>query len=105
MWTRQHKKSKLRYAVLPLVCFGMLGYFSFHAVNGSLGLQSSERYQAEIDTLKLELASLEQVRQDYEKRTSLLRDGTLERDLVDERARLTLGMTKSNELILLHGNN
>ncbi|MEM8540092.1 MAG: septum formation initiator family protein [Pseudomonadota bacterium] len=105
MWTRQRKKSKLRFAILPVVGLALLGYFSFHSINGSLGLNSSERYQAQIDQLKLELASLEQVRQDYEKRTSLLRDGSLERDLIDEQARLTLGLIRSNEIVLLHSNN
>jgi cell division protein FtsB len=105
MWTRQHKKSKLRFAVLPIVGLALSGYFSFHAINGSLGLHSSERYQAQIDELKFELASLQQVRQDYEKRTSLLRDGSLERDLIDEQARMTLGLIRSNELVLMHDHN
>lgn len=105
MWTRQHKKSKLRFAVLPLVGMALLAYFSFHSINGSLGLNSSELYQTQIDELKLELASLEQVRQDYDKRTNLLRDGSLERDLIDEQARMTLGLIRSNEIVLLHGNN
>lgn len=105
MWTRQHKKSKLRFAVLPIVGIALSGYFSFHSINGSLGLNSSERYQSQIDQLKLELASLEQVRQEYDKRTSLLRDGSLERDLIDEQARMTLGLIRSNEIVLLHSNN
>ena len=83
----------------------LLAYFSFHSINGSLGLNSSELYQTQIDELKFELASLEQVRQDYDKRTNLLRDGSLERDLIDEQARMTLGLIRSNEIVLLHGNN
>ena len=105
MWTRQYKRSKLRFVVVPVMACCVLGYFLFHAVNGTLGLNSSERYDAEIATLEVELASLETKRAELQKRTKLLSDGSLERDLIDESARRSLGMTRANELVMLHSSN
>lgn len=105
MWTRQRKRSKLRYLTLPVLGAVMAGYFSFHAINGSLGLNSSEQYQAQLNNLHVELAALQETRASFERRTEMLSDGTLERDMIDEQARIALGMTKSNELILLHSSN
>lgn len=105
MWTRQYKKSKLRFVVFPAIASVMLSYFAYHGVNGSLGLNSAERFQTEIAELKLELALLEGERTDLSRRTALLRDGSLERDLIDESARHSLGLVRANELILLHSTN
>lgn len=105
MWTRQYKRSKLRFVIVPILACCVLGYFLFHAVNGTLGLNSSERYDARISKLELELASLETRRTELQQRTKLLSDGSLERDLIDESARRSLGMTRANELIMLHSSN
>lgn len=105
MWTRQYKSSKLRVVVVPALACCLLGYFLFHAVNGTLGLNSSERYDAEIAKLEIELAGLEKHRTELQKRTKLLSDGSLERDLIDETARRSLGLTRANELIMLHSSN
>lgn len=105
MWTRQYKRSKLRVVVVPVLACCLLGYFVFHAVNGTLGLNSSERYDSQMSELKVELASLEKRRAEMQTRTKLLSDGSLERDLIDETARRSLGLTRSNELIMLHSSN
>lgn len=102
MWTRQHKKSKLRFAIFPIIALSLLGYFGFHTVNGSLGMNSSDRYDLRIDELRIELAALEKTSANYAKRTTLLRDGNLERDLIDEQARVSLGLTRANEVVLFN---
>ncbi|TCD13131.1 FtsB family cell division protein [Oricola cellulosilytica] len=102
MWTRHHRRSPLRHLLLPVFAFGVLAYFSHHAVNGSLGLASQQRYTEEITQLSSELQMLEKRRSELEKKTAMLRDGSLERDMIDEQARRLLGLTRSSEIVILH---
>lgn len=102
MWTRYHRRSPLRHFVLPVLAVGVLSYFGHHAFNGSLGLASGEQYQATASALETELAALETMREGLEKKTGMLRDGSLERDMIDEQARRTLGITRANEIVILH---
>lgn len=105
MWTRHRKQSRIRLLVLPLFCVLALGYFAFHAFNGSYGLLAKEEYERELVEAQAIAAELALQVQELEKRTALLRDGSLERDIIDEQARRTLGLTRSNELVLLHSSN
>jgi len=100
MWTRHKKRGFWRHAILPLFSLAALAYFVFHAYHGSYGLKASEAYRAELDTLKSELASLDQTVSLLEHRTGLLRDGTIEKDMVDEQARRVLGLSRPNDIII-----
>jgi cell division protein FtsB len=88
--------------MLPLLTSGVLAYFSHHAVNGSLGLVSKQKYEQQIEFLQAELANVEGVRLALEKKTAMLRNGSLERDMIDEQARRLLGVTRANEIVVLH---
>ncbi|QKV18188.1 FtsB family cell division protein [Oricola thermophila] len=103
MWTRQRRRSPYRHLVLPVFTFCVLAYFGHHALTGKYGLASKREYERRIEVLKVELASLEERRQQLDKRTAMLRDGSLERDMIDEQARRLLGVTRANEIVILHG--
>lgn len=102
MWTRQRRRSPLRHFILPVLASGVLAYFGHHALSGSLGLASKQRYETQIASLEAELASLEQRRLALDKKTSMLRDGSLEHDMIDEQARRMLGLSRANEIVILH---
>ncbi|WP_306119926.1 MULTISPECIES: septum formation initiator family protein [unclassified Roseitalea] len=102
MWTRQYRKSPLRHLIIPTLALAGLGYFGFHAINGSLGLTSKQAYEAELAALRAELAVLVAEREGLEWRTAALRDGSLQREMIDEQARKQLGMVRGNEVIVLH---
>jgi cell division protein FtsB len=104
MWTRHHRKSPLRHLVLPLIAGVVMTYFTHHAMNGKLGLKSQQAYAGEIVLLQEELKRLETRRFALEKKTAMLRDGSLERDMIDEQARRLLGVTRSREIVILHAN-
>ena len=101
MWTRHRRRSPLRHLVLPIFATGVLAYFGHHAINGSLGLTSGQQYEERIAKLEAELESLETRRAALDKKTAMLRDGSLERDMIDEQARRLLGLTRSNEIVIL----
>lgn len=100
MWTRHRKPSKLRFLVIPILCCGALAYFVYHANNGTYGLKAKEGYEARVAELKQEVALLDAKVTVLEHRTSLLRDGTLEQDIIDEQARRMLGLTRPNEIVI-----
>ncbi len=87
---------------LAIMGFCLLCYFSYHALLGErsyIRLMSLERQitkvSATYDGLNGERAALEQ-------RVVRLRPGSLDRDLLEERARYVLGLYRSDEEIILN---
>ena len=102
MWTRHRRRSPFRHVILPLFAVGVFAYFTHHAMTGSLGLVSRQQYEARIVELKDELAQVERTRKALDRKTAMLRDGSLERDMIDEQARRLLGVTRANEIVILN---
>jgi cell division protein FtsB len=75
-------------------------YFVFHAFTGDQGLLSSGRRSEALTAKTRELAALRAQRQDLEVRARLLRDGSLSRDLLEERARSQLGFADPRDYVI-----
>lgn len=102
MWTRHRRRSPLRHLILPVLASGVFAYFGHHVTNGSLGLASKQQYETRIAALEAEYSALQKRRGGLEKKTAMLRDGSLERDMIDEQARRLLGLSRANEIVILH---
>ncbi|MEM0898468.1 MAG: septum formation initiator family protein [Pseudomonadota bacterium] len=100
MWTRHRKPSKLRKAIVPTLCVLAMGYFVYHGFHGTHGIKSNAEYMERIAILEAELAQLNDVADRIGKRTSLLRNGSIEQDMLDEQARRMLGFSAENEIII-----
>ncbi|WP_039759942.1 FtsB family cell division protein [Bartonella queenslandensis] len=101
MWTKQKRRSiKVRF-VLPFMTVGVLSYFSYHIYHGEYGLYSRSEVNQYISELEKELHTIEAERQFIEKRISLLRNGHIEKDMLDEYVRKNLNFSKPNELTIL----
>ncbi|EJF80673.1 hypothetical protein MCO_00187 [Bartonella sp. DB5-6] len=101
MWTKQKRRSiKVRF-VLPLMTVGVLSYFSYHIYHGEYGLYSRSEVNKHIVELEEELHKVEAKRIYMEKRISLLRNGHIEKDMLDEYIRKNLNFSKPNELTIL----
>ncbi|CDO39975.1 cell division protein [Bartonella henselae] len=87
--------------VLPLMTVGVLSYFSYHIYHGEYGLYSRSEVNQYIVELEEELQKLEAERIFIEKRISLLRNGHIEKDMLDEYVRRNLNFSKPNELTIL----
>jgi cell division protein FtsB len=101
MWTRQHKRRRTGALIVPAIAAVVLTYFGFHAYHGEFGIYSKYRLeertaaaQARLDAVRAEHARLEH-------RVALLRDGSLEKDMLDQQARYQLNLAAKNEVILL----
>lgn len=91
---------KARQIVEPLVGALIISYFVYHAVQGDRGLMAwwNLRYEIEKTTFEREEVSAE--KRAIEQRVSLLRPESLDRDMLEERARLMLGAVAGDELII-----
>jgi cell division protein FtsB len=99
--TRQTRNSRRKYFVVPVISLLLLAYFGFHAWSGRYGIESMRRLDDEAVRLQFELAAIKLKRQALEARVMLLREGTIERDMLDEQARNNLNMTNPDELVIL----
>ena len=100
MKTRHRKNSWLHRLLLPLGSIAVLGYFGYHSFNGDYGIWSRDRMQREAIGLSAELAQLQTERAALERRVALLRPGSLDPDMIDERARINLNVLQPDEVVI-----
>src|SRR5690348_1227452 len=78
----------------------LIVYFAMSAFTGDRGLLSSNQRDAALVGKTRELAQLRAQRQDLEMRARLLRDTSLSRDLLEERARSLLGFADPRDYVI-----
>jgi cell division protein FtsB len=100
MWTRQRKQSKTRPLLLPFCCLLIMGYFAYHAVEGDYGLFALGKLQARVASLDTDLASARAEREKMENHVALMRPESLDKDMIDERARQALNMADAKDLVI-----
>ena len=103
MWTRQHKKRGFGRWIIPTMTAAVLCYFGYHAYHGSYGIYSKHELDKRIASLQAELKDRTQERMEIEQRVSLLRDGSIEQDMLDEYARRELDFSRPNDMIIMTG--
>jgi cell division protein FtsB len=78
----------------------MIAYFGYHGVHGERGLYAHRNFNAEIAALNTELASLEADRKALEARVARFAPNSVDRDLLDEEARESLGWMHPNDRVI-----
>lgn len=86
---------------LYLVSGAAVSYFMFHAKHGARGLEARDTLQGTLREMETELVGLTTERKLWEQRLSLVRDEAVDRDLLEERARDSLGRVHRNDIILM----
>ena len=102
MWTKHHKKRKLGRFVMPLIAVAFLSYFGYHSIHGEFGLKATEKFDRQRVERQARLDELTGQRKTLEKEVALLSDGSLERDMLDEKARFGLNMSRTDEIVIFH---
>ena len=100
MTTRQRKQSKVKPLLLPVCCLLILGYFAFHAVEGDYGLFALGKLKDRVASLQSELDSVRAERVEMEKHVALMRPESLDKDMIDERAREALNMADGKDIVI-----
>jgi cell division protein FtsB len=91
-----------RLALLFAACLALIGYFSYHAVEGDHGLHKRAALAEKIVRLDAELAALKLERTRIEHDVALMTDRVRsEPDLLDEQARGLLGHVRPGDIVVL----
>jgi len=93
-------RGRLGRAVVPLALICLMVYFAYHAVQGDHGLMRLVEKREAREAIWRELADARAVREALERDVALLRLGSLDPDLLDERARAALGYAHPDELVV-----
>jgi cell division protein FtsB len=99
--TRQTRNTSLGQFIVPAFSIVLIAYFAYHTWSGRYGIESMRHMKEEEVRLEFELASIKLRRQSLEAKVMLLRDGSIERDMLDEQARNALNVIKPEELVIL----
>lgn len=100
MWTKQHKKRYLGRLVTPILAAGFFAYFGYHVVNGELGIEAAKGFEQRRLERSAELDELVSQRKDLEREVALMSDGSLEKDILDEKARYALNVSRVDEIVI-----
>jgi cell division protein FtsB len=94
-------RKRARHIAAPVLGACLMGYFGYHLVQGDRGVLAWLRLSHELRAAETEGAAARAEREALERRVSLLRPDSLDRDLLDERARATLNVAQPNEIVIL----
>ncbi|PWC96448.1 septation ring formation regulator EzrA [Azospirillum sp. TSO5] len=85
---------------MPALCACVVAYFAYYAIHGDRGLVAMKQIQGEIAQAEDVLNQLRTEREDMERRAQLLRGDGLDRDMLEERARLMLNFANPRDVIV-----
>ncbi len=91
----------VRENLLYLIGMCLCLYFTYHAVQGNRSLVRMMTLKSQIETKQHERDNFLAERLALEERVSMMRPGSLNRDLLEERARAVLGYKSENEVVIL----
>ena len=86
---------------MPLGVLAALAYLGFHFLEGERGLKAWWGLSHRLELARAEHESLRAERETLEARVAMLREGTLDRDLLEERVRRMLNMVHPGEVVIL----
>ena len=98
-------RTRFRAILIPLVLYVVSGavgsYFIWHVQHGQRGLEAKVAYKEKLRGLQAELDELKGERVRWERRVAMMQTDAVDRDLLEEEARLELGRIQKNELVIL----
>jgi cell division protein FtsB len=100
MVTRKWLRGGVIVLTLYTIAALVIGYFGVNAYSGNRGLRAKQDLDEQIAQLNGELAGLRAERATWERRVLLLRSGSIDPDMLDERARALLNYADPRELTL-----
>jgi cell division protein FtsB len=90
---------------LTLMGMGLFLYFSYHLIQGERSYMRYISLGQSVQTLEKDTAQLQEQRKELESKVSMMRPGSINRDLLEERARVVLGFRREGEKDVLTGTN
>lgn len=98
-------RKRFRRVFLWLALYALAGstsyYFIYHAHSGNRGLETKETLTQTLDALDKELQTQQAERERWQIRVNALRSEHVDRDLLDERGRLSLGRLQRSDIVIM----
>ena len=95
---KKNKPSKFTGRII-FISLCLSSYFLYHTISGDRGLMAMAKLSENIEIAQAKLDILSAEQNDLSRKTSMLRDESLDIDLLDEQARKILGYSKKDETI------
>ncbi|GJD40748.1 hypothetical protein OICFNHDK_3223 [Methylobacterium bullatum] len=99
-------RRRVRSVLMPLGLYAVsalvVGYFVHQAESGNRGLEAKRALKIQAYGLKQELNAAKADRAIWEHRVALLRSEQIDRDLLEERARIVLGRVHANDVVIIN---
>ena len=87
--------------IIPILGLGAIAYLAYHIFEGDRGLKASWSVEQRLAKAESERKELMAERVRLEGRVGLLREDTLDRDMLDERLRQMLNLVQPNDVVIL----
>jgi cell division protein FtsB len=98
-------RRRFRRFLIPVAFWCLSGaltaFFITQAQTGRRGLENKERYEAEMARLEGALVTIKAERANWERRVAMFRADHIDRDLLEEQARLVLGRVHRNDVVIM----
>ncbi len=91
----------IRENLISLIGMCLCLYFTYHAVQGNRSLMRMMSLKSQIETMSRDHEKLSSEREALETKVTMMRPGSLNRDLLEERARVVLGYKNENDVVIL----
>ncbi|MBY7649243.1 MAG: cell division protein [Candidatus Liberibacter europaeus] len=100
MWDKYYKKDVMYITIFRIISVSVIIYFVNHTIEGDYGLRATKSLEESLIKREISLAELRETRAKLEHKIKLLSDGFLEKDLLDEKARFNLNLSRTDEIVL-----
>ncbi len=97
----QEMRARARYVIGPVLGVCAVGYFAFHVVHGDRGLIAWWDIKQRVVAAKKTMAVARAERETLERRVRLMNPGSLDSDMLEERARVMLNYGHADDIIIL----
>ena len=76
-------------------------YFGYHALQGERGVMTLLQLERRVDQAAVDLRAVEAERDALERNVELMLPTSLDRDMLEERARVVLNYTRLDEIVIM----
>jgi len=101
MRVSEPKNKSISQFLAIFLSFGLFFYFAYHLVHGDRGYFALKGLEKKLSAAEAKYDENVAERQALENRVKLLRPGSLDLDMLDERARVVLGFAKPDERVII----
>ena len=92
---------RARYVLGPVLGIFAVGYFAFHAFRGERGIIALRQLTHQVETAQIVYSKIKSQRLKLEHRVNLLHPDSLDRDMLDERARIMLNYGFIRDIVII----